>query len=103
MRCSRGRDGCGRRFTLKKHPDQYRRTVRCPYCKSYNVTDVEAARRAEQARKDTCRCPNYPFPHTKGTMRMCDHHPLVLAGVDVTEIEYGDYMACLATPRSDWR
>jgi hypothetical protein len=100
MRCSRGRNGCGRRFTLKRSPDTYVRSPKCPYCKSFNVYSVEMERRIEQARQDTCRCASLPFPHRKGAILGCAHHPK--PDEEWTEDDYRDYEACLATPRSEW-
>lgn len=98
MRCGHGKQGCYARFTLRRHPDQYVRPVRCPYCKSLNVHSVEKARRAEQKKQDTCYCGNYPFPHRKGSLRMCMHHPSIHE--EPTDEEKDDYYRCMDTPRS---
>lgn len=101
MRC--GHRMCWRRYTLRKHPDKYVRPVKCPHCgnrkKQYSV---EGQRRRElQKRKEKrlqCYCNRYPFPHQKGSLRMCDHHPAKT--VEPTEEEYVQYQQCLETPRS---
>lgn len=97
-KCKRNCKYCSGRFTLKRHPDKYKRTVKCPCCKNENVYSVEDERRAELARQERCICNNYPFPHNKGTLRMCEHHPL--ARVEPTEEEMHEYRACLETPRT---
>ena len=99
MRCSRGASGCGRRFTLRRHPDLYQRSIRCPHCSSDVVINIEQERRNEAKQKAICHCYNYPFPHEKGTLRMCIHHPK--AGQNPTDEEYYEYQRCLDTPRSD--
>lgn len=97
MRC--GVEKCRTRFTLKKAPHLYKRRIKCPTCGDYfKVRSVEAERQRELAKQDTCRCSAYPFPHRKGSMRMCDHHRL--RDVDITDDEYREYMYCLETPRS---
>jgi hypothetical protein len=98
MRCARSKRGCGRRFTLRQPLSRYRRPVRCPYCRSTQVFDAEKERRADQLRQATCFCAAYPFPHRRGSLRMCSRHPL--NGQDVTDEEHEQYQACLATPRS---
>lgn len=104
MRCSQGKNGCGLRFTLKKHPDKYKKQVRCPHCKGTNFQDadkVERQRRKEAS--DSCRCDGYPFPHNnKGGLRMCVTNKLFKAGVEPTEEEIDHYQYILETPRTDW-
>lgn len=89
---------------LKRHPSQYKRVVRCPTCKSDDVVSVEHLHRAQMRKRAEsgmlCKCTAYPFPHERGSLRMCDHH--TLADVDPSEDEWRDYEACLATPRSAW-
>jgi hypothetical protein len=99
MRCCSGRKGCGSRFTLKRPLREYIREVRCPYCKSKNVRDLEMERRRE-VNKNKCTCKGYPFPHRRGSMRMCDHHPKWIAGVDPTPEEIAAYDQVMRTPRS---
>lgn len=98
MRCSRGKQGCNRRFTLPHPLRWYGGAVCCPHCRCDRPTDVEASRRAEQLSQTRCRCSAYPFPHNSGTMRMCKHHPLI--EVEPTEEEIDQYQSCLETPRS---
>ena len=100
MRCSRGRHGCGRRFTLKRHPDSYKRSPKCPYCKSVFVISVEMERRQELANQETCKCSFIPFPHRKGTVLGCEHHPKPFD--EWTEDDERDYQYMLETPRSEW-
>ena len=99
MRCTKG--GCRCRFTLKKHPTEYVKPVRCPRCRAVldGVGVDERNRRAEQLREDTCRCSAYPFPHKSGSLRACVGHPL--AGVvDMTDEEYENYQRVIETPRA---
>lgn len=98
MRC---RDyTCYKRVTLKRHPSEYKREPRCKFCGG-ELRSVEMERLRELAKKDTCYCNAYPFPHQKGTLRMCDHHPQI--NEQVTEEEYQDYLSCLSTPRTEWQ
>lgn len=87
------------RFTIKKHPSQYKRGVRCPTCKSFNVRSTEDARRREMAKKELCACNGYPFRHEKGTLRFCAYNKLFLAGVEPTEEEYRQYESCVQGER----
>lgn len=100
MRCNHR--ACRTRFTLKRKLDTYVRPVRCPACHSSKVSSVEGERRREMAarnaRGELCRCAAYPFPHTAGSMRMCERHPQAEQNPGDDEIE--DYRACLETPRS---
>lgn len=98
MRCSQGAAGCGRRFTLRRHPDLYVRTVKCPHCGSLNVRSDEKNRRRELVRQATCYCAMYPFPHRTGSLRMCLEHPL--SGTEPTDEEILQYQECIATRRS---
>ena len=76
------------------------RPPRCPVCGSTKVYSIEDSRRRQADRQDTCECTRYPFPHKRGSLRMCEYHPLI--GVEPTEDEIADYEACLATPRSSF-
>lgn len=95
-------------YTLKRHPLAYKResSTKCPVCGSLDVVSIEHIRKRDLAKRkergDHCQCNAYPFPHQKGSMRMCDHHPKILADEEVTEEEARDYQACLETPRSGW-
>lgn len=75
----------------------YKREIKCPYCGSTKLQDVEAERQRERDRQDTCCCMMYPFPHRKGSLRACEHHP---NKDELTYEEQMDYEACLMTPRS---
>ena len=89
--------GCGARDVLKKHPDEYKRRPRCGVCGG-NVYSIEKARRNELTKQDTCYCLPYPFPHKRGSLRMCTGHPL--ADAEPTDEEWEQYQECLQTPRS---
>lgn len=97
MRC--GVTACRHRWALKKHPDQYKRSPKCPKCSDVTkVRSIEMERRRELAKQITCRCSSYPFPHRQGSLRFCEHHPRI--DEDPTMEECLDYEGCLATPRS---
>lgn len=82
-----------------RHKKRLKREPRCPHCgERIRYYSIEAERRRELAKQDTCHCNAYPFPHRAGSMRMCDTHPL--AGVEPTQEEIYDYQGCLETPRS---
>lgn len=98
MRCSHRK--CRTTFTLKRHPDQYKRPPRCPCCKSLCVHSIEGQRRRALAKQDTCRCAAYPFPHRAGSLRMCVAHPLFHVEPTVEEIHA--YESLMQTPRSGW-
>lgn len=100
MRC--GVEKCRHRWTLRRHPAKYKRKPKCPRCGDViRVRSVEEERRREMAkRKETgrfCECGGYPFPHEKGSLRFCEHHPLF--HVEPDQIEVYDFEACWATPR----
>ena len=60
---------CGKRFTLKKHPDLYQTDkCICPVCGGKASSD-EKNRRNEKAKQDLCDC--LPFPHERGTVAGC--------------------------------
>lgn len=102
MRC--GVVSCRHRFTLKRHPDNYKRTIKCPKCgDSTKVHSVEEERKRELAKQDTCYCPMYPFPHRSGSLRLCDNHPAVVSGESCSEEEYQDYLAIMEVPRGGRR
>ena len=65
------------RYTLKKRPELYKlaKNRNCPVCGGSNVVSVEAYRRAEEQKQNTCYCSFIPFPHKKGSILGCDHHP----------------------------
>lgn len=98
MRCSK----CGGRFTLKRHPDTYRRAVKCPVttCKSLHVYSCEASRRRELKRQNTCYCSAYPFPHRSGSLLFCRENPAWENGFDPSDEDIECYHKTLDTPRS---
>ena len=102
MRCRVGKQGCGRRFTLPRHPLAYKREPRCKYCKGTNLQDCEQYRRNEKEAAGVCNCDGYPFPHTIGNfpMRMCDRNPLFVAGIEPTTDEWESYQCTIETARS---
>ena len=100
MRCSQGKDGCGRRFSLPRHPNQYLRDPRCPYCGCTKLQDVEEDEKKNGKRRERCNCPGYPFPHVKGDLRMCNHHPDF--GKEPTDLEMEDYDVVLSTQRGSF-
>jgi len=98
MRCSRGKNGCGTRFSVSLNKGQVYKPIRCPSCGSACVVNVTKQRKAERAKRKTCRCPNYPFPHTAGTLRMCVEHPDF--DKPVTYEQEQEYKRVIETPRS---
>jgi hypothetical protein len=102
MRCNTcAAAGRSYRFTLKRHPDLYHHLPKCPRCgEKIRLHSAEEQRRRELAKRTSCTCSAYPFPHRSGSLRFCDHHPLI--NVDGTDQECLDYQACLETPRSGW-
>ncbi len=98
MRCTNTRK-CGRRFTLRRHPDSYvrRSKVLCPSCGGQAYSD-EKTRKAELAKQETCMCPSIPFPHRLGSILGCDHHPKPTE--DWTDEDQWQYEAMWNTPRS---
>lgn len=83
MRCPT--KSCGRRWTLKKHPDLYARKHRCPRCDRV-LMGSEGRRELERlralAKQDTCTC--YTFPHARGTLQHCRDF------IGVREDKYGN-------------
>lgn len=65
------------RFVLRRHPSEYKRTVRCPTCRSDDVTSVQHIHERMMAKRKAagliCRC--LPFPHERGTIAGCEHWP----------------------------
>ena len=55
---------CGRAFTLRMHPDQYKIYPRCPACGEGHLNVIDYAK--IQTQKRTCRCKGVRFPHKKG-------------------------------------
>lgn len=70
MRCNHR--NCAKRFTLKRDPALYARSVKCPRCGSVQVRSVEGQRRRALAKQDTCGCLH--FPHRRGTVVGCVDH-----------------------------
>jgi len=93
-RCSR--DACRARTALAKHPARYAQEPRCPACGRRSLK-VIADRAAERGAGRPCRCSSLPFPHRRGSLRFCQHHPL--AGTDPTHEELDDYQRIIETPR----
>jgi len=95
---------CSARYTLKRHPLAYKResSTKCTTCGSLDVTSIDAITKRARAKQHICRCCAYPFPHRRGSMRMCVDHALMLAGTEPTEDETRDYQRCLETLRSGW-
>lgn len=83
------------RFTIKRHPDLYKHWPKCPHCGSLDTVSAEKARRAEMDRYKAagklCSC--LPFLHKRGEILGCAHGP------DVTDENWQDVEAMLATPR----
>ena len=100
MRCTNTKK-CGRRFTLKRHPDRYiqRWRVMCPSCGGHAYID-EYNRRRELEGRDQCHCNGIPFPHQRGSILGCDSHPK--APEDWTMEDEYQYQAMLETPRTGW-
>lgn len=91
------------RFTLRQHPDRYKRAIRCPHCGGTDrIRSVEKHRRDEHIRRPSHSCANYPFPHVAGTLRMCVEHPEYMMGFSPSQEEYDAHQAVLNTPRSDY-
>lgn len=99
MRCSKGVNGCHRRFTIKHPPAWYKHWPKCPHCGSQHTFSVEKAVRAARERQGFCKCPAYPFPHRQGGLRLCARHRLV--GMPPTEDEAREYESVLACPRGE--
>jgi len=49
--------------------------------------------RQRKANGFLCHCAYYPFPHKRGTLRMCLGHPL--AAVDPSPLEEQYYARCI--------
>lgn len=63
VRCT-WRRGCGKHFTLRKHPDSYKRYPRCPACKRGHLNLAPYSKEMTQRR--TCYCKGIRFPHKRG-------------------------------------
>jgi len=68
-RCSIHRT-CGKRVTLKKHINLYKKYPMCPSCGKDTLIDVTKAERA-RTRKRTCTCDGNGYPHRRGTEPWC--------------------------------
>lgn len=97
MRC--GVERCRQRFRKKRPPEQYAHWPKCPACGSINTRSIESERLREASKQRTCRCVAYPFPHREGSLRFCEWHIRVIAGIEPTEEEALDYESCLRTKR----
>lgn len=92
MRCRKSK--CYYQFTLKRAP---KGDVECPICGG-ETRCVEAERRRELAKQDTCNCLPIPFPHKKGAVLGCEHHPKDFN--DWTIEDQRQYQGMLETARS---
>ena len=88
---------CRTRDRIKKRLEEYKREKRCVVCGG-PLRSIEAERRRELAKQETCYCGPIPFPHREGSLRFCEHHPLV--DVEPTDEEWEDYEGMCMTPRS---
>lgn len=89
---------CGQRFTLRRHPESYKRDrYVCPSCGGRAYSD-EQNRRNELAKQERCHCNGVPFPHRKGSILGCDHHPV--DPLEWSPEQEAQYEAMLAVPRS---
>lgn len=73
MRCPK--KSCGKRVTLRRHPDEYDHIPLCPACGT-QLQSRERERRAEKQRQldagEICHCSAAPFRHVAGTVRYCE-------------------------------
>lgn len=101
LRCSEGKSGCGKYFSLPKHPDLYSRKPKCPHCGCLKYQLIDKWRQAEKRRQkrndQLCYCNAYPFPHVKGSLRFCKYHEKY--DVEPTPEEFEAYQNVLDTPR----
>lgn len=59
---------CRARQTLNKHPDAYIRPPRCRSCQQKGTLIVDLYRDTKrEARRATCYCDGWWFPHRRGT------------------------------------
>lgn len=94
VRCTRP-SICGHRMTFKKKPIVA--DLSCPMCGG-NVRSVEADRKREMAKQDTCYCHGIPFIHKKGSILGCHHHPK--HPDDWTTDDDRQYQSMMEVPRS---
>jgi DNA-directed RNA polymerase subunit RPC12/RpoP len=67
---------CSKHFTKTRRPEQYVREPRCPRCRSKRVRYDEYEWKRRLARKrHVCLCSGAPYPHRKGSLVWCEHHP----------------------------
>lgn len=59
---------CRHRQTLKKHPDQYHHVPKCNDCGSINWSVDLYRSTKKEAKKYTCNCGGFPFPHHRGSV-----------------------------------
>ena len=95
VRCNRRK--CQARDRIKRPLEDYVRRPKCKACGG-NLHSIDAIRWREIAKQDTCYCSGYPFPHRKGSLRFCDHHPDF--GNEPSAEDWLQYQSCLETPRS---
>ena len=92
MRCRKA--SCKHRFTLRKSP---KGEIDCPICGS-PARSVEEERQRELAKQDRCHCYPIPFPHRKGSILGCEHHPTHPDDWDIDQER--QYEGMMMTPRS---
>lgn len=65
----------------------YKRSPRCPYCKSVHIRDVNESVKAQRKAEHTCYCPGEPFPHRAGTMPGCLYNEMPVEVDELRDIE----------------
>ncbi len=69
------RRGCGKRYTLRKHPNAYKVYPRCPSCGRGHLNYDPWTKAATLKR--TCKCDGIQWPHKKGLFldenQICHH------------------------------
>lgn len=88
---------CRVRYRIKKHPKEYVKRPVCEICGG-SLCSIEKERRVELAQQDRCFCIAIPFPHRKGSLRLCEHH--VHANEEPTAEEWQQHQYMCETPRS---
>ncbi|QJB22127.1 hypothetical protein XccvBFoX7_gp69c [Xanthomonas phage FoX7] len=71
-RCS----ACGRRRTLRKQPEEYRRAPRCKSRCNPGTLRIDWYRIAAEWHARPCTCDEYTFPHARGR-GYCKHNPKI--------------------------
>lgn len=67
---------CRARRTLPKHPSKYliRRYARCYSC-GRDALSVDRFRKHKEGKRYTCHCDGVHYPHRRGSLIWCIHHP----------------------------